>query len=385
MYQLPPTPQQPAQPAQPPPPHPAIDLSKLNVDIDDLTTDAKIECATHPMDMGAQKKLTTLQTLKEILESGAASPKDLLDIRKSIDQQVAKKHQAAIAASLQQPPQLPQPPPPTLPPGLNTTNLAELLRATASHNATPRPPAYPYSTPPFSHATPMPPVPPPSFSLIDQLKAAGLVSAAPTPPQMMTPPVLGLPLEITFTSASIKIPRPQMVTSFLTAKPNQCGTCGRRFTSDEVGKEKKARHLDWHFKTKARMIEAEKRGQNRSWYVDEREWMSSREYGDDVADEADGNNLATSSPAKKQQQQDFVRAPADPVLRAMPCPIDQEPFSSVWDEGVQDFVWQDCIMVGGRYYHASCYREVQSVDDSSTRGAASEFAPRKKRKLDGES
>jgi pre-mRNA cleavage complex 2 protein Pcf11 len=35
------------------------------------------------------------------------------------------------------------------------------------------------------------------------------------------------------------------------------------------GKQKKAAHLDWHFKVTQRMIEAVKRGQNRSWYLDE--------------------------------------------------------------------------------------------------------------------
>jgi pre-mRNA cleavage complex 2 protein Pcf11 len=55
---------------------------------------------------------------------------------------------------------------------------------------------------------------------------------------------------------------------------------------------------------------------------------------------------------------DFVQAPTDPILRSLPCPIDQEPFKSEWSEEVQDFIWKDAIQVGGRYYHASCYAEV---------------------------
>lgn len=58
--------------------------------------------------------------------------------------------------------------------------------------------------------------------------------------------------------------------SLYDAKSNRCGTCGRRFPTTAEGKEKKARHLDWHFKTNQRMVDAAKRGQNRSWYVDER-------------------------------------------------------------------------------------------------------------------
>ena len=65
-------------------------------------------------------------------------------------------------------------------------------------------------------------------------------------------------------------PRPHLISSLYEARSNRCGTCGRRFLATDEGKEKKARHLDWHFKTNQRMAEAAKRGQNRSWYVDER-------------------------------------------------------------------------------------------------------------------
>jgi pre-mRNA cleavage complex 2 protein Pcf11 len=65
-------------------------------------------------------------------------------------------------------------------------------------------------------------------------------------------------------------PRPTLVASLYEAKTNKCGTCGRRFFANEEGKQKKARHLDWHFRTNQRMAEAAKRGQSRSWYVDER-------------------------------------------------------------------------------------------------------------------
>lgn len=48
-----------------------------------------------------------------------------------------------------------------------------------------------------------------------------------------------------------------------------CTQCGRRFRTDEEGKKKKTAHMDWHFKVNQRMVEAEKRGQHRSWFVDE--------------------------------------------------------------------------------------------------------------------
>lgn len=397
---------------QRPPSRSSVDLSKLNADIDDLTTDAKIECATHPMDSAAQRKLTTLQTLKEILDSGAASEQDLVDIRNTIMQEMAKKvtqtHQAPVqppASTLNSqmsymPSQAPAQPiyhqssPPAIPSFVNSANLAELLRATANIQSTPHqqpsysapylPPAQAYSTPPVIHSTPAPvsapaqqppAIPAATIPLLEQLRASGLLSATPTPPQGVTPPISALgsfpqatPLEIQFTTGSIKVPRPQLVTTFLNARPNQCSTCGKRFTSDDTGKEKKARHLDWHFKTKARMIEAEKRGLNRSWYVDEREWIASKEFEDDAGINEESNTANGASPSAKKKEADFVRAPTDPILRSAPCPIDQEHFKSEWSEEIQDFIWKDAIKVGNRYYHASCYREVTRERDKDTGG-----------------
>jgi pre-mRNA cleavage complex 2 protein Pcf11 len=52
------------------------------------------------------------------------------------------------------------------------------------------------------------------------------------------------------------------------AKPNMCSSCGRRFENTAEGREKKARHMDWHFKVKD--PDAQKRGVHRSWYISER-------------------------------------------------------------------------------------------------------------------
>ncbi|KIW93028.1 uncharacterized protein Z519_06877 [Cladophialophora bantiana CBS 173.52] len=390
-YQPPPpshTPQYlPPAPQPPPVSGGAVDLQKLHADIDDLTTDAKIECATHPMDAGAQRKLASLQTLKEILDSGNASESDLVDIRNTIMQKMTEKmaisRQPVTQAPVPNiplhaayvPPQpliqhiqvtaqgsTPGPPPTAL---FNSTNLAELLRTTLGQQQAVQPPSYyppsqsGVSTPQYTTAAPPPPTENP---LIAQLRASGLLSAAPTPPPGVTPPMASFSTltpdataEVKLTSASIRIPRPQMISIFLNARPNQCSTCGRRFTSDEAGKEKKAGHLDWHFKTKARMLEAEKRGQNRSWYVDEREWIASREYDDDAGPvDSNGHAINGGGVAEKKKPQDFVRVPADPVMRSLPCPIDQEAFKSEWSEEVQDFIWKDAVQVGGRYYHSSC-------------------------------
>lgn len=71
-------------------------------------------------------------------------------------------------------------------------------------------------------------------------------------------------------SNQVRSPRSMLIASLYEARSNRCGTCGRRFFATEEGKEKKARHLDWHFRTNQRMGDAARRAQNRSWYVDER-------------------------------------------------------------------------------------------------------------------
>lgn len=369
-----------------PPSMGAVDMAKLHDDIDDLTTDAKIECATHPTDQSARTKLASLQSLKEILENGNVSEKDLVDIRDSILQQKAKKlapHRPTPppAASYYQntPAQLDQSyqfqhvlPQRSLEPALsappsfiNQTNLAELLRATATGHAPSnltQPPQLAVSEPAMAPITSSNSR---ELPLLAQLRASGLLSVNPTPPQVFTPlsgnvtPAGGI-MDAKFTSASVKIVRPEMITTFLSTRPNQCTTCGRRFTSDDVGKLKKARHLDWHFKTKTRILEAEMRGQNRSWYVDEREWIASREYEDDegaAVDDISTLNDQAGLHSATGKKDDYVRVPIDPSIRSEPCPIDLEPFKSEWNEELQDFIWKDAIFVGGRYYHASCYRE----------------------------
>jgi hypothetical protein len=64
-------------------------------------------------------------------------------------------------------------------------------------------------------------------------------------------------------------PRPHLIASLYEHLGVSCTQCGRRFPTDEEGKKKKAAHMDWHFRVRQRMEEAETKGQHRSWYVDE--------------------------------------------------------------------------------------------------------------------
>jgi pre-mRNA cleavage complex 2 protein Pcf11 len=167
-------------------------------------------------------------------------------------------------------------------------------------------------------------------------------------------------VSVKFTSSSFKAPRPDLLKYLFDARPNRCNTCGRRFKSDDAGREKKARHLDWHFKTKTRLVDAERRGVQRSWYVDEREWIKSREYEDEEGPREENGDASTSSPSvmgTAKEKEEFIRVPNDAKTRSEPCPICQEKFESVWSEELQDFIWRDAIKVGNRVYHATCFHE----------------------------
>lgn len=112
------------------------------------------------------------------------------------------------------------------------------------------------------------------------------------------------------------------------------------------------------------MAEAAKRAQNRSWYVDERDWIKSRESVDDQSlAGAEGGQQTQESAGEKGPQKQWIRAPNDAALRNTPCPICQEKFESTWSEEVQDWIWQDAVQVGSRVFHGSCYAEVTVAKD----------------------
>ncbi len=160
--------------------------------------------------------------------------------------------------------------------------------------------------------------------------------------------------DIELTTASMKKPRFHLISRLYEAKPNICATCGRRFENTPEGKEKKARHMDWHFKVKD--PDAAKRGVHRSWYMSEKDWIDYREVDETtpINDTAATNSIAKP---KKQAKDRYVLVPQDPTLQHAPCPICQEKFETQWNVDANDFVWMDALQVGGKIYHATCFEE----------------------------
>ncbi|KAI9374543.1 hypothetical protein BJX61DRAFT_532285 [Aspergillus egyptiacus] len=378
-----------------------VDLSSLNRDIEALIAAARNEFANNPLDPSVQQRLKALLDLQGIMQRQQLTQEQLKLVR---DQVSALAPKPAIPAA-QPTAHIPVTSAPTIttPPVaqsfsqplqqlLNPGTLAELIKATAAKQQPTPPPQIPPVLPqiPVS-STPQIPTSAPENPLIAALRAKGLLPAASAPPTASvptpnvasafpfivpgqvryTPPVptpqtistAEVQMTVQMNTASIKIPRSMLIATLYEARSNRCGTCGRRFFATEEGKEKKARHLDWHFRTNQRMADAARRAQNRSWYVDERDWIKSREVGDDqIIPDAETTNEGVSGndsgAAKKGPAKQWIRAPNDATLRNTPCPICQERFESTWSEDVQDWIWQDAVKVGSRVYHASCYEEV---------------------------
>ncbi|KAL8936920.1 MAG: hypothetical protein Q9211_003957 [Gyalolechia sp. 1 TL-2023] len=422
LYQLPyPTPAPYA--SQPPP---TQDLASLHRDIDNLISTTKHEFAARHWDTQLQTKLKALLDLQAIMRSQQLPPNQIQAVRDQVSQ-LAQTSRPAIPDPSLPPASMPPDPVPTpvpsvypaLPPptshssddlqSLITSNaLADILASAArAKQSTPTtstpavmpPPRYPPDTTsqPPSNIVPTPPSN--TTSLLANLQALGMLAPNAATPNGATPvvqpsslypsaqhfnpntppmqpanaarhPLAEIPNDVELTSASLKIPRPHLIKARLfDARPNQCSTCAQRFLATEEGKKKKARHMDWHFRTNQRLADSAKRIQSRSWYVDEMDWIKSRDDIDEDPEASDGAESAqakaAAEAAKNDPKKKSIPVPSDPALSSAPCPICQEKFEPSWDDETQDFVWRDAIMIGSRVYHASCHAEIKK-DGAST-------------------
>lgn len=285
----------------------------------------------------------------------------------------------ALAALLNRTSATPQPPPPLSTPQMAAAAIAALRspvpnKAEPAKPATPDPMALlsalrgsgllPPSTPQQGHTQPrvvQQVAPPPpvtatpstaSFDLASILAKAQSIAA-----NAKAGPVISSG-EFQLTVTSLTQFRPHLFRTLYDALGPPCTQCGRRFTLDDEGKKKKTAHMDWHFRVHQRMIEAEKRGQHRSWYVDQADWLRNVETIDlDQTESQDGASNTNAAAAAKPRVQ-YIRVPdRDDNLNSI-CPICQEKFETKWLDEAQEWVWMDVVRVGDRAYHATCYAEV---------------------------
>ncbi|KAJ4307132.1 mRNA 3' end processing factor [Collariella sp. IMI 366227] len=219
-----------------------------------------------------------------------------------------------------QPTPTPQPPPAAAPaPVLGPAAAAAIAAALRSPT--------PQTAIPVAAAPPPPPASNPS-ALLAMLRQSGLIGAGatPTPPPASFPGLPGMGgfqslagamvdrNVLQLTTASLKVFRPYLIPQLYEDLGPPCTQCGRRFKTDDEGRRKKTAHMDWHFRVHQRMTDAEKRGQHRSWYVDE-----------------------------LQQQDPLPPVPEDASRVNNTCPICQEKFEMKWLDEAQEWVWMDAV------------------------------------------
>ena len=293
-------------------------LATLDRDIAELIRSTKEQLATNVYDKAIQSRLQALLALQSLMSQQQLPVDQLNAVRNQINALSITIQPSGTAPFVPiaqaTPPQysmpshqrLPQTAPPQTPDlqaSLNSKNLADIISRAQRAPATPGPPQaslpQPQPTPISNSVNQSAPA-----DLLATLRAKGLLAADsstpvnglvgyPPPPSVTgTPPTVpanvgstGLTDEVELTSASLKRyvflfelpshllmisrPRPHLISALYGARPNHCSTCGRRFLATGEDREKKARHLDWHFKTNQRLVDSAKRGQSRSWYVDE--------------------------------------------------------------------------------------------------------------------
>ncbi|KAK7416376.1 mRNA 3' end processing factor [Neonectria magnoliae] len=290
--------------------------------------------------------------------------------------------------------------------------LAALMarQSATPQNATPNP-TPPYAkvairSPPPTHNEPPKPAPAPApspapaapaaqaqnpMALLDQLRLAGLLPSGPPAPAPVPPPASILPPNIASLLASTKaaaglmrfdIPpgkgvnpaalrqpfHPSLLSRLYDELGPPCTQCGRRFRTDEEGRKKKTAHMDWHFRVHQRSNEAEKRGMHRSWYVDQQDWVKSREVVDtDHIQAPEEASAQASKAAAEAAKPKYIPVPEPSKGINTVCPICQDRFENKWLDTAQEWVWLDAVLVGNRAYHASCHAEA-TQDRESTPG-----------------
>ena len=231
--------------------------------------------------------------------------------------------------------------------------------------------------PPGAAGQPAPQIPVPQAAPGLNLQGlAGIIASIQSPAFGVREPLRDISNEITFSAASLKQFRPHLLPLLYDDLGPPCTQCGRRFRTDDAGRAAKTAHMDWHFRVHQRIVEAERRGQHRSWYVDQADWVQSRETADPDgsghADDGHGSGAsgiagsratsgsgaaAGSGNGAAGAKLQWIPVPTGNTSTNQICPICQEKFELKWLDEAQEWVWIDAIKVGPRVYHASCHAE----------------------------
>ncbi|KAI1781140.1 hypothetical protein F4818DRAFT_398082 [Hypoxylon cercidicola] len=400
-------------------PQAGISIDALKDDIHRLIAASQAQIAQSPHDPSIQTRLKALMDLQTILQTQNLPQDQLVLVKNRIAELAvnirATPAQPPISTPTPQAPPVAVAPPPTAVPKMSLDSLfgaGTLATLMARNSVTPKtsaphplPPPAPVAvpTPPpqrveFQKPAPTQPLPPPSsdpLALMNMLRKAGMLPpATPASNSAAVPqatPLIPFPVpaniagmapanqpgrhsslevltsDIILRPSSLKQFHPNLLPFLFESLGPQCTQCGRRFSKDEEGKKKKTAHMDWHFRVNQRIAEVEKRGQHRSWLVDEVDWIKTRETIDkDHLIPPEVSDAAVGGSTQKVPKTQYIPVPDDPSLANSVCSICQEKFETRWLDDAQEFVWLDTMKVGQKIYHATCYNEAYKDGGNTT-------------------
>lgn len=189
--------------------------------------------------------------------------------------------------------------------------------------------------------------------------------------------------------------KPSSVTVSLlyTAKPSKCGTCGKRFSDNENGIQKRRLHLDWHFRVNKRLSSnisttGSKGGivQSRNWYLDDYDWVKFKdenllEYSTSTNESEKGNQTNNNNDASTINGGEipFVVIPTNETNMINKCQICQDKINATYDDDSGEWRWVNCIKAEGKnsrkIFHATCFNEAnkkRTAEDDSREGVKRE-------------
>lgn len=185
-------------------PNPDRTFESLNRDIEALIAAARTNFANSPFDPASQARLKALLDLQSILQNQQLTPDQLKLVRDQVSAMAGSQPLPATHSPIPVPVQMAQPVPPVpTPPAqpaslqslLNSSTLADLIKATATRQQPTPPPQIPNLIPqlPVS-STPQPQAA--ENPLIAALRARGLIPSHSAPPTMSAsgPPSMGGPM-----------------------------------------------------------------------------------------------------------------------------------------------------------------------------------------------
>lgn len=140
-------------------------------------------------------------------------------------------------------------------------------------------------------------------------------------------------------------------------KASKCGTCGKRFTTDMFGANKKRLHLDWHFRINKKLTSGAS-VQSRNWYLDDYDWVKFRD--DDLLEYSTIKDEVHEDVAEDHDT--YIVIPLSEKNMNNTCVICRETIKATYNDDLGEWCWYNCVQVPNdatnrKIMHRLCFNE----------------------------